>query len=73
MKYRYLLVPLGLYAGAGLAQTPTFDELDTDGDGYLSEQELAAYRSVDFFDADTSKDGLVNPEEFRVAVTPSSE
>jgi Ca2+-binding EF-hand superfamily protein len=73
VKANYFFIPLVLAASVSLAQSPTFQELDSDGDGFLSEAEIGAARNIDFYDADTSKDGRIDAEEFQVAIAPSAE
>lgn len=47
----------------GHGARPAFAELDTNGDGQISAEEFAAFRTAKFADADTNKDGALSPEE----------
>lgn len=67
-----LLSALALSTGAALAQSevPGFEELDRDGDGYISRTEAMALPCLgENFDgiATESEQGL-NPQEYSVAV-----
>ncbi len=73
MKANHFFIPLMLAASASLAQAPAFQDLDSDGDGFLSEAEIGAVKNIDFYDADTSKDGRIDPQEYQVAIAPSAE
>lgn len=64
---------LGLVAMAGAAQAenhrerPGFATLDTDGDGFLSMDELQARGAARFADADTDGDGALSEAELIAA------
>jgi Ca2+-binding EF-hand superfamily protein len=49
--------------GRGAMLLEMFDGLDTDGDGKLSQAELAAHREAMFAAADANGDGLLNQDE----------
>jgi hypothetical protein len=46
------------------AALPTFEEVDTDGDGRISKLELALIEGVDFEQADTDQSGTLSREEY---------
>lgn len=58
-------------SSAALAQeAPSFDEVDTSGDGYVSRSELqAAGVDINIEDADTDGDGMLNEDEYDSAVS----
>jgi len=61
------LVTIG-FAGAALAQgLPPFEEVDTNGDGQISQEEAAAIEGLDFATADTNQDGALSMEEYSAA------
>lgn len=59
-------------SSAALAQDqepPAFDDVDTDGNGYVSSSELAAAGvDIDTEDADTNGDGMLDRDEYESAV-----
>jgi len=60
-----------LAAGFATAQMPSPEEMvkqmDKDGDGFLSKDELASFPApIDFTKADTDKDGKLSAAEFDV-------
>lgn len=76
-----VLIPLGLVAGlpamaqdAGPRSAEVFAELDADGDGALSLEELQAGRGGDrFAQADTDGDGTITRDEMLAQVTERAE
>ncbi|RLK08366.1 EF-hand domain-containing protein [Ruegeria conchae] len=46
---------------------PTFQELDADGDGQVTQAEIAAHRNQKFTAADTDGDGQLSVEEMQAA------
>jgi EF hand len=62
-----LLVVVG-FAGAAMAQgLPAFEEVDTNSDGQISQEEAAAIEGLDFATADTDQDGALSMEEYNAA------
>lgn len=56
------------FASAALAQgLPPFEEVDTNGDGQISQEEAAAIEGLDFATADTNQDGALSMEEYKAA------
>lgn len=56
------------FAGAALAQqAPTFEEVDVNGDGQISQEEAGAIEGLDFATADTDQDGSLSMEEYNAA------
>ena len=52
------------FAGAAMAQSlPSFEEVDANGDGQISQEEAAAIEGLDFVTADTNQDGALSMEE----------
>lgn len=70
---RKILIPItfALFSGASLAQTsssPSFDDLDTNSDGTLTQQELTTGAStVDFASADKDANGMLSRDEYDMA------
>ncbi len=48
----------------GEGRHPTFEMLDADGDGKVTQAEIAAFRAGRFAEVDTNGDGVVTLEEF---------
>jgi hypothetical protein len=60
------------YAGAALAQEdemepPTFEDVDSNENGVISESEAAMVPGLDFASADTNQDGVLSRTEFEAA------
>jgi hypothetical protein len=55
------------FAGVALAQAPTFEEVDVNDDGQISQEEAAAIEGLDFEAADTDQDGSLSMEEYQAA------
>lgn len=68
MKYSLgTLLVLG-FAGAALAQgLPSFEEVDTNSDGQISQEEAAAIEGLDFATADADQNGSLSMEEYNAA------
>jgi hypothetical protein len=71
---RKILIPItfAFFTGAGFAQTsstsPTFDDLDTNSDGTLTQQEITSGAStVDFTSADKDANGMLSRDEYDMA------
>lgn len=60
-----LLLLIG-FSGGLLAQGdyPAFEELDTNADGELSEEEAGAVEGLDFATWDANQDGVISREEY---------
>jgi len=59
---------LGLFGVAALAQDlPSFEDVDSNGDGQITRQEAAAIEGLDFTAADTNQDGTLSMEEYNAA------
>jgi hypothetical protein len=66
-KVSVTLLALG-FAGAALAQdAPSFEEVDQNGDGMISQEEAAAVEGLDFATADTNQDGSLDRDEYNQA------
>jgi hypothetical protein len=61
------LVLIG-FTGAAMAQAmPTFEEVDANSDGQISQEEAAAIEGLDFATADTDQNGSLSMEEYNAA------
>jgi Ca2+-binding EF-hand superfamily protein len=70
MKARLSVAMLALgFSAAALAQAqaPSFEEVDTNGDGMISQEEAAQVEGLDFATADRNQDGQLDREEYRQA------
>jgi len=57
------------FASAAMAQgLPSFEEVDANGDGQISQEEAAAIEGLDFVTADTNQDGALSMEEYNAAL-----
>ncbi|WP_046079192.1 EF-hand domain-containing protein [Halomonas sp. HG01] len=56
-----------LGAGAAVANPPSFDRLDLNGDGMLSAEEALTVDGIDLETADTNGDGALSREEYEAA------
>lgn len=68
MKKAFIPAALIFSASVAFAGVHMFEELDTDQDGSLSQEEAAAAEGLDFDAADTDMDGSVSQEEFKTAM-----
>ena len=80
MNRKTLITALSVLAGSafGVAQAaniPTFDELDANGDGYLTQQEASASEEVatQFGSVDANQDGQLDQSEYQLIADGSSE
>lgn len=67
MKIVVLPLTIGLAFAAGTAfaaDRPTFAQLDSNKDGYLSPEEAAKAPQLDFASADKNHDGRLSPSEY---------
>ncbi|HEX6993623.1 MAG TPA: hypothetical protein VF339_05690 [Gammaproteobacteria bacterium] len=73
MKKLSILLALG-FAGAALAQeAPSFEEVDANMDGSISQEEAAAVEGLDFSTADTNQDGSLDRSEYQAATSGGSQ
>lgn len=64
------LLPLALLFGAGAATAASdqsFDDLDTNGDGSLSAEEVRSADGIELESADSNGDGALDEDEFKAA------
>ena len=68
------LVPFlfAFFSGAALAQTQSFDDLDANADGSLSEDEVSAVAGLDFASADVDANGSLSRDEYDSATGGAS-
>lgn len=57
----------------GFGPRPSFEELDTDGDGEVTQDEMATMRARNFSAADTDGDGALSLEELRARALARAE
>ncbi len=56
------------FTGAAMAQAaPTFEEVDANADGQISQEEAAAIEGLDFATADADQNGSLSMEEYEAA------
>lgn len=70
MKARVSVTFLALgFSAAALAQqeAPSFEEVDQNSDGMISQQEAEQVEGLDFQTADRNQDGQLDREEYRQA------
>jgi len=68
-KTRFLPLMLTFFSCAALAATmPTFQELDVNTDGVLSQQEVERIQELDFTTADKNGDGFLTLEEYSLVM-----
>ncbi len=61
------LLILGFAGGAVAQSLPAFEEVDTNGDGVISEEEAQAVEGLDFATADANQDGQLDRAEWAEA------
>lgn len=66
-KKTALAALLAVFAGASMAALPTFDEVDTNGDGKITMQEASHHEGLmtTFDKADEDRDGLLSKAEYQ--------
>lgn len=70
MKKTLVSILLLGFAGGAMAQgLPDFEEVDSNGDGTISEQEARAVEGLDFATADTNQDGQLDRAEYAAAMS----
>lgn len=66
-KISVTLLALG-FAGAAIAQdAPSFEEVDANMDGSISQEEAAAVEGLDIATADRNQDGSLDRQEYEAA------
>lgn len=72
-KQTALAVFLAVFAAASMAALPTFDEVDTNGDGKISMQEASNHQGLmtTFDQADADRDGLLSKAEYQKLTSKS--
>ena len=72
-KQTALAVVLAVFAAASMAALPTFDEVDTNGDGKITMNEASAHQSLitTFDKADLDRDGLLSKAEYQELISRS--
>ena len=69
-KIRVLALVSALgFAGTAAAASPSFEDLDVNADGLLSEEEAAAWKGLDFAKADVDKSGWLDRSEYEAAMS----
>lgn len=65
-KQSALAVLLAVFAGASMAAPPSFDEVDSNGDGKITMREAATHEGlmITFDEADEDRDGLLSKAEY---------
>lgn len=66
-KQTALGIVLAVFASASMAALPTFDEVDTNGDGKITMKEAATHEGlmISFDEADVNRDGLLSKAEYQ--------
>lgn len=72
-KRTALAALLAVFAGASMAALPTFDEVDTNGDGKITMQEASTHEGLmaSFDKADEDRDGQLSKAEYQKLKTSS--
>lgn len=72
-KQTALAALLAVFAGASMAALPTFDEVDTNGDGKITMREASTHEGlmVTFEKADEDRDGQISKAEYQKLKTKS--
>lgn len=61
---RFLPILAMGFVGVALAQAPAFEDVDTNADGMITEEEAAAVEGLDFATCDANQDGAIAKEEY---------
>lgn len=71
MLKRFLtaLMALGLFSGVALAAPPAFQDIDTNKDGVITQEEAVQVEGLDMASADTNGDGQLSQEEYEAAAS----
>jgi hypothetical protein len=67
MKKLFLLLSFAFFGTAIAQEMPAFEDVDTNGDGAISQEEAAAVEGLDFASADTDQNGSLSLEEYEAA------
>jgi Ca2+-binding EF-hand superfamily protein len=72
-KQTALAVLLAVFASASMAALPTFDEVDTNGDGKITMQEASTHEGLmtSFDKADENHDGQLSKAEYQKLISSS--
>ncbi len=63
------VIVLAGFSTSALAQAmPTFEEVDANADGMISQTEAAAIEGLDFASADVDQNGSLSAEEYNAAL-----
>ena len=58
---------LALASGLAFAAAPSFEEVDANADGAISQDEATVVEGLDFASADTDSNGTLSAEEYAAA------
>ena len=61
------LAALGLFSGVALAAPPAFQDIDTNNDGVITQEEASKVEGLDMASADTNGDGQLSQQEYEAA------
>jgi hypothetical protein len=61
------LAAMSFSLGVLAQELPTFEEVDQNSDGRISEMEASTIEGLDFSTTDTNQDGYLSREEYRQA------
>lgn len=64
-----MILALGFSGLAVAQQLPSFDEVDSNGDGSIDRAEASAVEGLDFASADANQDGALSREEYEAAAS----
>ncbi len=72
-KQTALAIFLAVFAAASMAALPTFDEVDTNGDGKITLKEASSHQGLmtTFDEADVDRDGLLSKAEYQKLISKS--
>ena len=72
-KQTALAIFLAVFTAASMAALPTFDEVDTNGDGKITLKEASSHQGLmtTFDEADVDRDGLLSKAEYQKLISKS--